>query len=127
MACAARRNITIAGPGLWRVTAITSRVGIETGWNRKRYAAARRAVTARTTDTSHVEVTSVIEVHAKTLQTRKGFQRTGRRVCVADGANRSARTGELLRVTSGTRQMAVASRQLGTNRIRITPVTERAR
>jgi len=103
MTRAAGRNVATARLRAGRVTSIACRVRVEAGRNRHGDAAARRPVTGRATDVSHVHMPRVIELHAKAAQPRKGFDRAGLRVRVTDRADRTIRIRELLCVTTGAR------------------------
>ena len=91
MTGAARRNVAAARLRARRVTTIAGRVRIEAGRNRHRYAAARFAMTRRTTHAAHTQVSRMIEFHPKTLQPRKRFQCSRLHVGMTDGADRTFR------------------------------------
>ena len=70
----ARRDIAATGLSPRSVTPIAGRVRIETGGYRQGHAGARRLVTRRTANAAHAQMTRVIELHAKALQTWERFQ-----------------------------------------------------
>lgn len=124
MTGAARGNIAAAGLRSRRMTSITSCVRIEPGRDRHGDARARRSMTGRATDAAHRDVSRVIELHAKTLQMRKRFERARLHIGVADRADRTFRVRELLRVTTGARQVTRRARTFRNRRARIAPVTQ---
>src|SRR6185369_12107936 len=89
MTGAARGNVAAAGLRSRRMAAITSCVRIEPGGDRHGDARARRSMTGCTTDAAHRDVSRVIELHAKTLQARKWFERSRLHIGVADCADRT--------------------------------------
>ena len=89
MASAARGNVAPARLRVWRMTAITGRVGIESRRNRHRDARARRAMTSRTIYAAHRHVSRMIEFHAKALQARKRFERARLYIGMTDRADRT--------------------------------------
>ena len=89
MTRAARGNIATTGLRSRRMTSITGCVRIEPGRDRHGDARARRSMTGCTTDAAHRDVSRVIELHAKTLQVRKRFERSRLHICVADGTDRT--------------------------------------
>ena len=103
MTRAARRNIAATRLRPRRVTSITRRVRVKAGRNRHSDTAARRPVTSRTTNVSHVHVPRVIELHAKAAQARKGFQRPCFHVRVTNRADGTVGIRKLLGVTTGAR------------------------
>ena len=86
-----RGDIATAGLGPRRVASITSCMRVESRGYREGDAATRRSMTGRTTDSSHLHMKRVIELHAKALQTGKRFQGTGFYVGVTDGADGAVR------------------------------------
>ena len=82
-----RRDIAAAGLRAWSVASKTSGVRIESRGYREGNAATSRSMTRRTTDTSHLNMQRVIELHAKALQARKRFQSPGFYIGVTDGAD----------------------------------------
>jgi hypothetical protein len=68
------RDIAATGLRARSVASKTSGVRIESRGYREGNAATRRSMTRRTTDTSHLNMQRVIELHAKALQTWKRFQ-----------------------------------------------------
>jgi hypothetical protein len=84
-------------------------------------------MTRRATHAAHAQVTGVIELHAKTLQTWKRFQRCNFWICMTDGADRAFRVRELLRMTSGAGQVAGSSRHLRPRRVCLAPMAQQTR
>ena len=90
-------------------------------------AALGRAVTSCATDTAHLHVLRMIELHAEADKPRgKRFQRARFHVGVTDGADWTFGIGKLLRVTSGARQMLRSARAFRHGRVRVAPVTKQA-
>ena len=127
MTCAARRNITAAGLRSRSMTSITSCVCIEPGRNGHRDTRARRSMTTCATNAAHGDVSRMIEFHAKALQMRKRFERPWFHVGMTNSTNRTFGIWELLRVTTGARQVARRARTPRYRRVGIAPVTEQAR
>ena len=91
MTRAARGNIATTRLCSRRMTSITGCVRIEPGRDRHSYARARRSMTGCATDAAHRDVSRVIELHAKTLQVRKRFERARLHIRMADGTDRTFR------------------------------------
>src|SRR5690349_4302453 len=101
---------------------------IEIRRNRHRHSAARRPMTSRATDAAHVYMPRVIEFHSETHQPRgKWLHRSGFRIGVTNGANRTVGRRELLRVTTGTRKMLRRAGAFRHGRIRIASMAKQTR
>src|SRR5512140_1355899 len=124
MTGATRRDIAASGLGFGRVTAIAGRVCVKSRRDRKRHAAARGTMAGGATDTSHFEVQRMIELHPKTLQSRKRFQRAGLYIGMTDGADRAAGIRELLCVTAGAGQVPGSARTSWHRCVSVSAMTE---
>jgi len=126
MTSATRRNVAAAGLRARSVASIAGCVRIETRGNCEGHATARRAMTRRATNASHLQMQGVIELHAKALQARKRFQSSRLHVRVANSANRAFGICELLRMTTGARQVTRRARTSRNRRVGIALVTQQA-
>ena len=76
---------------------------------------------------AHIYVPRMIELHAKTSEARKRFQRTRFHVRMTDGADGTLSLGKLLRVTTCTRQVIGSTRAAGHRGVRLAAMAEQAR
>lgn len=91
MTGAARRNIAAAGLRTRGMTSVASRVCVESRWYRKRHAPARRSMTRRAANATHLHMSRVIKFHTKTLQAWKRFERPRFYVGMTDRADGTVR------------------------------------
>ena len=127
MTRAAGRDIAAAGFRACRVATIASCMRVKARWYGKRDAASRWAMTGRAAYATHIQVARVIEFHPKTLQAGKRFQRTRLHISMANCTDRTIGIRKLLRVTSGTRQVARSARTFWDRRIGFAPMAQQAR
>ena len=60
-------------------------------------------MTGGASDTAHIYVARMVELHVEALENRKRLQRPGLRIAMANRADRIRRIGELLYMTTGAR------------------------
>jgi len=90
MTSATRRDVAAAGLRRRCVTAITTRMRVKPGGDRKSHSVTRRAMTRGTTGASHPDVQRMIELHAETLQAGKRLQGAGLNIGMTDRTDGTA-------------------------------------